>query len=161
MTASDVVAVLNLLDSAHVDVWVDGGWGVDALVGRQTRPHSDLDLALGEETLPDAVKALATAGFRHDGDVSPGMPARYVVTAPCGRVDIHPLRFDEHGDGWQDLGAGTPGGRYPADGLRGEGVINGRRVRCLTAALQRSFHDGYEWSEADRHDMELLACLDS
>jgi hypothetical protein len=40
----EVVDVLERLDRAGVPVWLDGGWGVDALVGRQTRPHRDLDL---------------------------------------------------------------------------------------------------------------------
>ncbi|MDH4308687.1 MAG: amino acid transporter [Acidimicrobiia bacterium] len=42
MESAAVLSVLDLLDEA----WVDGGWGVDALVGRQTRRHLDLDLAL-------------------------------------------------------------------------------------------------------------------
>jgi hypothetical protein len=40
----EVVDVLERLDRAGVPVWLDGGWGVDALVGRQTRAHRDLDL---------------------------------------------------------------------------------------------------------------------
>ena len=37
MTATDVHAVLDVLDAAGIRVWVDGGWGIDALLGRQTR----------------------------------------------------------------------------------------------------------------------------
>jgi lincosamide nucleotidyltransferase A/C/D/E len=38
MTAADVVEILGWLGAASVDVWLlDGGWGVDALVGEQTR----------------------------------------------------------------------------------------------------------------------------
>src|SRR5438477_4113231 len=37
--------------------WLEGGWGVDALVGRQTRPHRDLDIdvdgAFEDEVLTD------------------------------------------------------------------------------------------------------------
>jgi lincosamide nucleotidyltransferase A/C/D/E len=44
MTAADVVEILGWLGAASVDVWLDGGWGVDALVGEQTREHKDLDL---------------------------------------------------------------------------------------------------------------------
>lgn len=46
MQAADVQAVLAALDAAGVPTWLDGGWGIDALVGRQTRPHSDLDLVI-------------------------------------------------------------------------------------------------------------------
>jgi lincosamide nucleotidyltransferase A/C/D/E len=44
MTAADVVEILGWLRAASADVWLDGGWGVDALVGEQTREHKDLDL---------------------------------------------------------------------------------------------------------------------
>lgn len=36
--------MLAVLGGAGADVWVGGGWGIDALVGRQTRQHRDLDL---------------------------------------------------------------------------------------------------------------------
>jgi len=41
MNADDVLATLKLLDDAGTTTWVDGGWGVDALLGenqpRRTR----------------------------------------------------------------------------------------------------------------------------
>jgi len=46
MDLGEVLAVLAYLIEAGCSVWVAGGWGVDALVGRQTRLHRDLDLAL-------------------------------------------------------------------------------------------------------------------
>ena len=50
MNAERVLEILDRLRSHGVTASVDGGWGVDALVGRQTRPHEDLDLvvALGD-----------------------------------------------------------------------------------------------------------------
>ena len=39
MTAADVVEVLEWLEAVGVRAWVDGGWGVDALVGEATRAH--------------------------------------------------------------------------------------------------------------------------
>ena len=44
----------------------------------------------------------------------------------------------------------------PASGLAGEGTIGGRKVRCHTAAEQLRDHDGYEPTDKDRHDVELL-----
>lgn len=41
--------VLDALDRAGVSHWVAGGWGVDVLVGIETRPHRDLDLAVDAE----------------------------------------------------------------------------------------------------------------
>ena len=47
VSAVDVGSVLAIAHRAGFDrVWIAGGWGVDALVGRQTRIHSDLELAV-------------------------------------------------------------------------------------------------------------------
>ena len=51
MDALDVIDVLDRLDAVGVEWCVDGGWGVDALVGRQTRPHKDLDLRVSASDL--------------------------------------------------------------------------------------------------------------
>jgi hypothetical protein len=40
MPANEVLAFVRLLEQNHINIILDGGWGVDALLGRQTRPHS-------------------------------------------------------------------------------------------------------------------------
>jgi lincosamide nucleotidyltransferase A/C/D/E len=157
MTAADVLAVLEALGGLRV--WVDGGWGVDALLGEQTRVHGDLDLAIDEAQLREAELRLAYLGLEEDGDASPGRPTRVLLADGRGRVvDLHPLVFDAAADGWQTLPDGGRG-HYPAEGLRGRGWIGPLRVRCLTASLQVRHHEGYEWDEKDRADMERLAAL--
>jgi lincosamide nucleotidyltransferase A/C/D/E len=42
----DVLDVLDRLNAAGIEWWVDGGWGVDALLGEETRTHNDLDLVI-------------------------------------------------------------------------------------------------------------------
>jgi len=157
MTAEDVVMVLDRLAREQITVWVDGGWGIDALVAHQTRAHEDLDLVIAQPELTRARLALRELGFEHDPSVQPGLPARLVLVAPDGRhVDLHPVVFDNRGDGWQPLGDGAYGA-YPSDGLSGEGEIAGRRVRCLTPELQLRHHLGYPPDGNDRHDLRLLA----
>jgi lincosamide nucleotidyltransferase A/C/D/E len=51
------------LSRVDADAWVDGGWGVEALVGQQTRAHSDLDIVVPTEGLSVACAALKGAGF--------------------------------------------------------------------------------------------------
>ena len=41
MEAGDVIELLKLLEQQEIGVVVDGGWGVDALLGSQTRPHDE------------------------------------------------------------------------------------------------------------------------
>jgi lincosamide nucleotidyltransferase A/C/D/E len=157
MDQAAVLAVLNGLRAREVTTWVDGGWGIDALVGEQTREHEDLDLVVAQAALGPARAALGALGYRHDPSVRPGLPARVVLLDTDRRhVDLHPVVFDGRGNGWQLLGGGA-WGAYPADGLTGVGLIGGRRVRCLTPQLQLRHHLGYPPDDDDRHDLRLLA----
>ncbi|WP_442920489.1 nucleotidyltransferase domain-containing protein, partial [Methanobrevibacter sp.] len=44
VTYFDACEILEMLSEASVKVFLDGGWGVDALIGRETRIHNDIDL---------------------------------------------------------------------------------------------------------------------
>ena len=46
MTAQDVIEFIKLMNQNNIEVWIDGGWGVDVLLGSQTRDHEDLDIAV-------------------------------------------------------------------------------------------------------------------
>ena len=149
-----MLAVVAALEAAGVAVWLDGGWGVDALLGEQTRPHGDADVVVPLDATEAAVRALRPLGFRVARD---DRPTRLVLRDRAGRqVDVHPVVFDATGAGRQ-RGAAPGGGDclYPADGFVA-GRVAGRRVGCLSAALQVAHHPGYAPDEADRHDVLLL-----
>jgi lincosamide nucleotidyltransferase A/C/D/E len=134
---------------------VDGGWGVDALLGEQTRPHDDVDLVVELVALPAVLEALEGLGFSLAEDHS---PVRIVVRAVDGRqVDLHPVTFDTEGTGWQ-IGASADGSDcpYPAGGFD-QGRILDRTVPCLGPELQLEHHRGYEPRDRDRVDMANLA----
>jgi lincosamide nucleotidyltransferase A/C/D/E len=157
MNAADVLMILDQLDRAELVVWLDGGWGVDALLGHHNRPHQDLDLAIARDDRASAQAALTGVGFQHDPTAVPGLPARVLLVDPDGRhVDLHLLVFDSHGNGWQELGEGA-WAAYPADDLTGAGMVGGRPVRCVTPQLQVRNHLGYPLGATDRHDLGLLA----
>ena len=63
MTAEDVVELYLGLLARGVQLWVDGGWGIDALLERQTRPHKDLDAIVAFEDLPALTRSLSGCGF--------------------------------------------------------------------------------------------------
>jgi lincosamide nucleotidyltransferase A/C/D/E len=46
MDAADVVDLLDFLEQNGLEVYVDGEWAVDALLGEQTGSHDDLDVAI-------------------------------------------------------------------------------------------------------------------
>jgi lincosamide nucleotidyltransferase A/C/D/E len=99
MTADDVLEVIRAVERAGVRVWLDGGWGVDALVGAQHREHSDLDLVVELDGVAALTRAVDALGFTVAEDQ---LPTRLVLRAPDGRqVDLHPVTFDADGTGWQ------------------------------------------------------------
>ena len=153
MRADDVLSVLGVLSAVGVDVWVGGGWGVDALVGRETRPHRDLDLMHRVEQEATVVAALAAAGFAQALD---WRPVRFVVTGPAGlEIDLHPLTFAADGSAVQASFEADRPFEYPARCFV-TGRIGGSMVHCLSAEQQVYFHQGYEPKGHDRHDMAQL-----
>ncbi len=157
MRATDVLDILGALDAAGIAVSIEGGWGVDALLGRQTREHRDIDLAVARNDCDGAALALAALGYRHDESAYPGLPGRFVLNDHNGRqIDFHPLDFDADGNGWQQLHVGG-WFLHPGIYLWRDGMIDGTRVRCIAPELQLTFRLGYEWGEHDKHDLRLLA----
>ncbi|MEU1432992.1 amino acid transporter [Streptomyces sp. NPDC005786] len=153
MSASDVLSVLSVAREAGAEVVIAGGWGIDALLGRETRDHQDLDLLHRHEREAALVAALMAAGYTETLD---RRPARFVLSHPSGlEIDLHPLRFSADGSATQSsLDPGKPF-HYPAECFVG-GRIGGTRVRCLSAERQAEFHQGYDPREADLHDMARL-----
>ncbi|MEU2249358.1 amino acid transporter [Streptomyces sp. NPDC019224] len=153
MTGDDVLEILDVLRGAGAEVWIGGGWGIDALVGRQTREHQDLDLMHRLEQEPLVVAALAETGFAETLD---WRPVRFVVADAAGRrIDLHPLVFGSGGGALQEsLEPGKPFA-YPADCFV-TGSVEGRTVPCLSAGQQVFFHQGYEPRARDLHDMARL-----
>jgi Aminoglycoside-2''-adenylyltransferase len=68
MSLQEVLAVLDALASSDCRVWVAGGWGVDALFGRQTRAHRDLDLAVDARHMATAIQILEGRGYSVETD---------------------------------------------------------------------------------------------
>jgi len=153
MRAADVLEVLACLERRSIAVWLDGGWGVDVLLGEQTRSHDDLDIVMAAAQLDAAQNALRALGFVLAVDE---LPTRCVLRDPTDRrIDIHPVTFDREGGGLQEQPDGDPF-RYPPEGLAGNGTIAGQIVRCLTPELQLRCHLAYEPDDDDRHDMHVL-----
>ena len=155
MTAKDVVTLLDLMERAGATVWIDGGWGVDVLLGEQTRKHADLDIVISEGDLSAVLGALEARIFVRV-PTKDERPWNFVLRDPRGlEVDVHVIVFDEAGNGI--YGPIENGDRYPADSLTGTGDLSGRAVRCISPEWQVRFHTGYEWDDNDRLDVAAIA----
>jgi lincosamide nucleotidyltransferase A/C/D/E len=155
MDAAEVLRVLEVFERAGIRYGLTGGWGIDALIGTQRRPHRDIDLGIPTEQVEAAIAVLGPLGYRLALDQR---PARLELEAPAGRVDLHPIRFDATGAGVQQ-GFGGAVYEYPVGSLEAVGWIAGVRVRCATPDLQRRFHEGYELTDRDRDDLAALASV--
>jgi lincosamide nucleotidyltransferase A/C/D/E len=152
MTATEVLAIITDLADGEIGAWVAGGWAIDALVGEETRPHRDLDLAVRSEQFEATIEVLGRRGYTTTLDLQ---PVRLVMEAAGGQcVDLHPVAFDDAGFGRQRGNEGRVY-EYPPDGF-GTGTIGGQTVPCLTAEQLVRFHLGYQPLDHDRHDMSLL-----
>jgi lincosamide nucleotidyltransferase A/C/D/E len=141
MSAGEAVELLTHLGANGVDVWLDGGWAVDAALGMQTREHDDLDLIVELQHVERLETALRDRGY---AVVRGAPPTSFELTDCRGRqVDVHPVVFVESGDGVYRLENGE-NWIYPASGFAGVGCVLGRRVRCLTPEVQMLCHTGYE-----------------
>ncbi|WP_406347422.1 nucleotidyltransferase domain-containing protein [Streptomyces sp. NBC_00144] len=79
MDATNALTVIRARQTQGVEVWLgDGGWGVDALLGEQTRPHKDVSTG----------RATATTRWR---------TARCGYTRPPGSAGTEPFRASRCG----------------------------------------------------------------
>jgi len=135
-----VIQILRSLEDGGVPAWLDGGWGVDALLKKETRAHQDVDLIISLENLEKSEALLREAGFIRN-ERRTDLPTRLVLrNSDDVQIDIHPVTFRPDGSAVHIDGKARGGAKYPyvysSAGLSGTGMIGGRVVRCTTAAEQ-------------------------
>jgi lincosamide nucleotidyltransferase A/C/D/E len=149
MPPETVLGLVRLFDLHHLEVIVDGGWAVDALLGEQTRPHADLDIAIPHQHVPELRRLLEQDGYTNVPRTDT-RPYNFVLGDDQGHlVDVHTFIFDEQGN----LKFGEP---YPPESLDGHGSILGYPVRCITPEWLVKFHTGYPLDETDYLDVGRL-----
>jgi lincosamide nucleotidyltransferase A/C/D/E len=155
MQASDVVELLCWLDHHAIDVWLNGGWGVDALLGRQTRDHADLDITISAADRAAYTAAMEAAGFiacRLDNDYN------WVLVDERGRlVDVHLVDFSETVISAAGVSMYGPAGLpFEVGSLEGRGIVASKPVKCETAEFQVRGHTTYTPDETDYRDVLAL-----
>jgi lincosamide nucleotidyltransferase A/C/D/E len=166
VNGGDVIHLYGYFAANRIRVWITGGWGIDALLGVQTRPHKDLDVII---RLDDAVrmrKLLAAEGYAlkelweenrlaRDGH-GREVDTAFVLHDPEDReVDVHALHLDERGTGIPDW-KWEEGFVFTRRDLAGRGRVGGVAVRCISAEKQMQCHTGYELPEYQVADLAKL-----
>ena len=147
MTGDDVIDIYSILEGLRIEISIDGGWGVDALLNRQTRIHKDLDIAIQEKDVPKLLQLLEEHGYRQ---IKEDSEWNFVLGDDSGhQIDVHSFVFDNAGNL-------VDGIKYPATSLTGMGTINGHAVRCISPEYVVKFHSGYELTENDCKDVSAV-----
>jgi lincosamide nucleotidyltransferase A/C/D/E len=137
MTASDAVKIVRLFEQSGFEIVIDGGWGVDALLGQQSRPHEDLDIAVLHRDVP-AIRAMLEKQGYSDVPRNDTWECNFVMGDSHGHlIDLHSCTFNEHHEN-------VFGVVYPYESLQGTGSIQGYPVRCIPPEWMVKFHTGYK-----------------
>jgi lincosamide nucleotidyltransferase A/C/D/E len=154
MESTDVLDLYKELQQLGVQIWIDGGWGVDALLQKQTRAHNDLDIAIQLKDVATFRKLLKSRNYR-EIKLEIARPHNFVLgDARAHEIDVHVIVMDDDGNGI--YGPPEKGEMYPAAALTGQGTINGQPVRCISPEWTIKFHSGYELKEKDFKDVAAL-----
>jgi len=162
MPAEDAAALCSQLQEHRIRFWVMGGWGVDALLQRQTRPHKDLDILMLLDDLPRLRQMLAEHGFtlklvwqesRRLDEGADRWPSAFVVADAQGReIDVHVISIGPDGRIVQHYDDPWP---LP-DSIAAQGSIAETGVTCVSLETQLAMHTGYALPDGHLRDIALL-----
>ena len=154
MESSDVLALYHELQRLGVQIWIDGGWGVDALLEKQSRAHNDLDVVIQEKDVATLRQFLESHDYR-EIKLEIARPQNFVLGDDRSHeIDVHVIVLDDQGNG--TYGPSEKGEMYPAVALTGRGIIKGQQVQCISPEWTVKFHSGYELKEKDFKDVSAL-----
>jgi hypothetical protein len=169
----EVQRVCAALNADGVPYWVAGGWGLDALVGCQTRRHRDLDLVLHpyRENLPKVAAVLTSLGYERQTPFDDG-------TMWFPDVEVY---LDRHGHdvqllsvNWdiltkvEELLASTSSGETAVtdkltrnavlklDRFVATGALEDVAIPALSLVAQRLFHLGYPQRPEEPHADDII-----
>jgi lincosamide nucleotidyltransferase A/C/D/E len=162
LSAKDAAALCSQLEEHRIRFWVMGGWGVDALLQRQTRPHKDLDILVLLGDLSKLRQMLTEHGFilkrvwqesRPLGEEAGRWPSAFVAADAQGReIDVHVIDIGPDGRIVQHYDDPWP---LPAS-IAGQGSIAGTDVTCISRETQVAMHTGYALPDEHLQDLDLL-----
>ena len=66
-TKEDLMKVIELFENTGITYWLDGGWGVDILAGKQTRIHRDIDINFDAQHTEKLLNVLLNLGYSGHG----------------------------------------------------------------------------------------------
>jgi len=150
VSITDAKQILGLAIGAEVKVFLDGGWGVDALLGYQTRIHNDIDIFVEKKDYQNFVQTIKDNDF-YEIKVEYTTSNHTVWEDEKKRIiDLHCFEYTDDDEILYE------GDFFPSEIFSGKGRIDEIEVSCIEPYSQVMFHLGYEFDENDIHDVKLL-----
>ncbi len=150
VSKKDAVEIILYAEENEIAIWLDGGWGVDALLGEETRPHNDIDLFVEKNNSHKFIEILKEKGFSERTEAYTTASHTVWKDAKGRIIDLHIFEFN------RQRHIVFEGETYPPNVFSGIGKIGDKVVNCIAAENQVLFHLGYEHDENDIHDVSLL-----
>ena len=150
----------QLLERHGVDYWLFGGWAVDFHVGKVTRRHRDVDIAVWAADHPRLAAWLEAEGWTHTPE--PGEDGSTLYTRGDVRFEVAFLARDDDGRVYTPLREGRASW---AEGAFGDDVAELRGIRARVISLQSLIaeksvaHDDHQATAKDQADLATLAGL--
>lgn len=166
MEEKEAKRLYSLLLENGIQIWVVGGWGIDALNGEQTRPHKDLDVIMHADDIFKTCQILQGEGYARKDLWSENSSiqdsfgntidtAFVLLNSQEYGLDVHAVSFDSAGNGipaWVE----SEDFIFSHADLSGHGKIGGMAVQCITVKSQIACHSGYSLPDYQIQDMALL-----
>jgi hypothetical protein len=158
--------VMAVMQAADISLWLFGGWGLDARIGRITREHGDIEFWLERIHAERSKALLVEAGAAALTTQPPAEACEYTWDG----VPFSTAYFDRRPDG----SFSQPQGRwsdwlFPPGSFSDEpGVLDGTSVPAMSVsgmlAMKEQFphlRNGRPWRQKDIGDIEILRRLDA
>ena len=155
--------VVAVMEAADLSLWLFGGWGLDARVGRITREHGDIEFWVEREQAERSKAVLVEAG----AVVLPTQPPEESREYTWDGVLFSTAFFERQPDGTITLDGRWSDWNLPADSFGDTpGILDGQAVPTMSAtgmlAMKEQYpqlRNGRPWRQKDIDDIELLRGL--
>lgn len=173
---AELLRVCSELSRQQLPYWITGGWGLDVLVGCETRRHSDLDVALDRfsENLPKAAVVLAHLGYERKKTLGGTMwfpDAESFEDRDGHHIEVHSISWDVLAMADTMLGAPSASSFHPNNSITSStprliqkctetGALSGATIPTLSVAAQQLFHLSNQVRQPkDTHAEDLIRIL--
>ncbi|MEA2056458.1 MAG: alpha/beta hydrolase [Patescibacteria group bacterium] len=145
---------LKKIEELKIEIWLDGGWAVDALLKKQTRPHADIDIVIQKKDVNTLRGHLENKGYKEVKRDDSSAWNFVIGDDECHMIDFHVIELDKDGNGI--YGPKKNGDAFTKEALSGKGKIGDLEVNCISPKILVEYHTGYDLRDKDYHDVKAL-----